>query len=165
VTDIRVYTNTQGNQAVGQHREANTVVQAQFSIRYNIACALVNGAVGLSDFTSEALSRPAVRTLAARVTPLVAEDIERSAGRNVTPARVEAVIDDQVFSAQVDEAKGGLQRPMSAEDLRCKLEDCLDFGGFDSSRASAFDAAIERLEDSDDVAVEIRRMIGGVLNR
>lgn len=165
VTEIRVYTNTQGNQAVGQHREANTVVQAQFSIRYNIACALVNGVVGLSDFTSEALSRPEVRGLAARVTPLVAEDIERSAGRNVTPAWVEAVIGDQVFSAQVDEAKGGLQRPMSDEDLRRKLEDCLDFGGFDSGRASAFDAAIEGLEDSDDVAVDIRQLISGVLNR
>lgn len=165
VSEILAYTNAQGNQAVGQHLEADTVVQAQFSLRYNVACALVNGAVGLSDFTSEALSRPEVRSLAARVTPLVAEDIERSAGRNVTPARVEAVIGDKVFTAQVDEAKGGLQKPMSGDDLRRKLEDCLSFGGFDSRRASAFDAAIERIEDSDDVAVDIRQMIGGILNR
>lgn len=163
VSEIRAWTNSQGNQAVGQHREANTVVQAQFSIRYNIACALVNGSVGLSDFTAEALARPDIRGLAARVTPLVAEDIERSAGRNVTPARIEAVIGDRVYTAQVDEAKGGLQSPMSAADLRRKLEDCLRFGGFDAGRASAFEQAVAAFEHSDDVAADIGRLVASVV--
>jgi 2-methylcitrate dehydratase PrpD len=165
VSELRVHTNVQGNQAVGQHREANTVVQAQFSIRYNIACALVNGEVVLSDFTAESLARPEVRNLAARVTPLVAEDIEQRWGRNVTPARLEAVIDGKVFTAQVNEAKGGAERPMTDADLRRKLEDCLSFGGFDKGRAAAFETAIQGLESSTDVAADLKRLIAGVIHR
>jgi len=165
VTEIRACINSQGNQAVGQHRVANTVVQAQFSIRYNVACALVNGRVGLADFTAEALTRADVVGVAARVTPVVDEEIERKWGRNVTPARVEAVIDGKVFSAQVDEAKGGLKAPMSSHDLRRKLEDCLTFGGFDAGRASLYETAIARLEDSTDVAADIKRLISSVIER
>jgi 2-methylcitrate dehydratase PrpD len=169
VTEIRAYINSQGNQAVGVpleiRRAPSTVVQAQFSICYNIACALVNGTVGLADFTAEALSRPEVRSVAARVTPIVDDEFERKFGRNVTPARVEAVIDGKVFSAQVEEAKGGLQRPMSSQDLHRKLEDCLTFGGFDAGRASFFEKAIEGLENSADVAADFKSLISGVLNR
>lgn len=165
VSQVRASINSQGNQAVGQHPEANTVVQAQFSIRYNVACALVQGTVGLSDFTLEALSRPEIRQLADRVTPVVDEAIERSAGRNVTPARLEAVAGGEVFTAQVDEAKGGAQRPMSPKDLRRKVEDCLSFAGFDPARASAFDHAVAALEHSDDVARDARNLIGAVLGR
>ena len=169
ITEIRACINSQGNQAVGVpldiRRAPSTVVQAQFSICYNIACALVNGRVGLADFTAEALLRQDVLSVAARVTPMVDDEIERQWGRNVTPARVEAVIDGKVFSAQVEEAKGGIQTPMSSQDLRRKLEDCLTFGGFDAGRASFFEKAIEGLEDSVDVAEDIKCLISGVLKR
>lgn len=42
--------------------------------------------------------------------------------------------------------------------MRRKLEDCLRFGGFDSSRADAFDEIIEGLIDSCDVAADFRRL-------
>jgi 2-methylcitrate dehydratase PrpD len=167
VSEIRANINSQGNQAVGTpveiRRAPSSVVQAQFSICYNIACALVNGTVGLSDFTAEALTRPDVRSLAARVTPVVDSEFERKFGRNVTPARVEAVIDGKVFSAQVEEAKGGIGVPMSAADLRRKLEDCLTFGGFDAGRADIFEHVIEGLEHSVDVAGDFRRLVAGVI--
>lgn len=166
ITEIRAFINYQGNQAVGTpleiRRAPSTVVQAQFSICYNVACALVNGAVGLSDFTAEALQRPNLRDVAARVTPIVDDELERKFSRNVTPARVEAVANGKVFSAQVLEAKGGIGVPMSASDLRRKLEDCLAFSGFDTDRASSFEEAIENLESSNDVAADIRRLIGKI---
>jgi 2-methylcitrate dehydratase PrpD len=169
VSDIRVYINSQGNQAVGVplevRRAPKTVVQAQFSICYNIACALINGRVGLSDFTAEALSRPDVLSLAAKVTPIVDDDFERKYGRNVTPARVEVTADGKVFSAQVIEAKGGIDAPMSSEELRRKLEDCLTFGGFEANRAGIFETAIANLENSSDVAADIKSLIGGVIKR
>ena len=165
VDQIRVYLNSQGNQAVGQHLAAKTVVQAQFSVRYNVACALINGKVGLADFTPELLTRPDVVRLAERVTPIVDEEFERKYGRNVTPARVEAMIGDKLYSAQFIEAKGGLEVPMSAQDMRGKLEDCLAFGGFDAGRADFFEQGIARLENSTDVAADIRSLISGVINR
>lgn len=163
VTEIRAYINSQGNQAVGQHRTVDTVVQAQFSIRYTIACALVNGSVGLSDFTPEAMKRPEVLRLAALVTPIVDDEFERKFGRNVTPARVEAVVDGKVFSAEVLEALGSTDNPMSSQVLRRKLEDCLAYGGFDTGRAGAFEETIAGLENSVDVAADIRRLITAVI--
>ncbi len=159
---IQVFINSQGNQAVGQHLQADTVVQAQFSIRYNTACALMQGTVGLADFTAEALLRPEVRALAVRVTPIVDAGFERRFGRNVTPARIEASAGGKLFSAQVEQAKGGSEVPMTQDDLHRKLQDCLRFGGFDADRASAFEAAAQSLEHSADVAADLQRMIAAV---
>jgi 2-methylcitrate dehydratase PrpD len=169
VTNIRVFINSQGNQAVGTpleiRRAPTTVVQAQFSICYNVACALVNGSVGLSDFTTEALSRPHLRAVAARVTPIVDSEFETKFGRNVTPARVEATADGEVFSAQVLEARGGAEAPMSNRDLSRKLEDCLVFGGFEPGRANSFKDVVESLESSKDVAADIKRLSDEVIKR
>ncbi len=166
VTAITAHINAQGNQAVGTpldiRRKPQNVVQAQFSICYNIACALVQGKVGLSDFTAEALTRPEILAVAAKVTPVVDAELERTMGRNVTPARVEAFAEGHVFSAQVLEAKGNFAAPMSGAEMRRKLEDCLVFGGFDPARADLFEEVIAGLEQSADVAADFRRLSRGV---
>ena len=135
-----------------------TVVQAQFSICYNIACALVNGSVSLSDFTAEALKRPEVLALAAKVTPVVDAELDRAMGRNVTPARLEIVAGDTSYRAQVTEAKGNFTAPMSAEDMRRKLQDCLAFGGFDTTGAEPFEATMAGLRNSSDVVADLRQL-------
>ena len=75
IEDIRIGINSQGNQAVGtpigMRRAPKTQVQAQFSICYTVACALATGQVSLFDFTPEALARPDILALAAKVTPVV----------------------------------------------------------------------------------------------
>lgn len=162
VTEVRANINAQGNQAVGTPLEIRqaptTVVQAQFSICYTIACALVNGSVSLSDFTAEALQRPDVLGLAAKVTPVVDAELDRAMGRNVTPARLEIVAGDTVYRAQVTKAKGNFTAPMSAEDMRRKLQDCLAFGGFDPADADRFEATMAGLLNSRDVVAELRQL-------
>jgi 2-methylcitrate dehydratase PrpD len=169
ITDIKVHINSQGNQAVGTpldiRRAPTTVVQAQFSICYTVACALLQGAVTLSDFTAEALRRPDVLALAARVTPVVDAELERAMGRNVTPARVEARLGERVLRAQVNEARGNFMTPMSPADMRQKLADCLAFGGFAPAGADCFETAMARLETSTDVAAEFRRLNAGLTAR
>jgi 2-methylcitrate dehydratase PrpD len=159
---VRANINAQGNQAVGtpleMRRAPTTVVHAQFSICYTIACALVNGTVNLSDFTAEALKRPDVLALAAKVTPVVDAQLDRAMGRNVTPARLEIVAGDIVYRAQVTEAKGNFMAPMSAEDMRRKLQDCLAFGGFDSTGAEVFEATMAGLQNSRDVVADLRQL-------
>jgi 2-methylcitrate dehydratase PrpD len=166
VTEIRAYINSASNQAVGTplhiRQAPETVVQAQFSICYAVACALFQGVVGLGDFSLEALSRPDIRALTAKLTPLVDAEIERKWGRNVGPTRLEAVVDGKVFTAQVDEAKGSPGQPMSRTDLRRKLADCLSFGGFDPAQADTFEQGIDGLLASSDVAADIRTLIDTV---
>lgn len=162
VTAITANLNSQGNQAVGTpidiRRAPKNVVQAQFSICYNIACALVQGRVGLSDFTPEAITRPEILAVAAKVTPVVDAEFERTMGRNVTPARVAVAQGGTVLQEQVLEAKGNFKTPMTDEENRRKLEDCLVFGGGSIDKADAFETAIAGLERSADVAADIRNL-------
>ncbi|WP_417209775.1 MmgE/PrpD family protein [Antarctobacter sp.] len=167
VSEVRVYSNRQCQSAVGTPLEIRqapqTLVQAQFSSPYNIACALINGEVSLADFSDvSALSRPDIQTLTAKVTPLVDETIERDWGRNVSPSRVEAVVDGKTFSAQVDQPKGSKDLPMTRSEMRRKLEDCLATGGFSPELADAFETTIEGLPASRDVAADIRALMDKV---
>ena len=82
----------------------------------------------------------------------------------MTPARVEAVVDGQVFSEQVNEAKGGPDAPMSDDDLHRKVQDCLSFGGFDPARAADFKAAVTALETSTDISADLGRLIRRVIS-
>ncbi|WP_417722657.1 MmgE/PrpD family protein [Salipiger sp.] len=164
VTAIRAGLNAQGNQAVGvpidMRRAPENVVQAQFSICYTIACALVQGGVSLSDFTPEAIRRPEILAVSARVTPVVDEAFERDMGRHVTPARVEADMGGTTLSEQVLEARGNVLTPMTDAEKRRKLEDCLAFGGFGTHHADAVAGVIEGLEISRDVAADFRGLSG-----
>jgi len=170
VTAIRAYQTVAGREACGtpveMRQNPRTLPQAQFSICYNIACALVNGEVGVADFADPAaLSRPDIAAVARLVLPLVDDGIEREWGRSVSPTRLEVETPEKVFTARVDFAKGSLVRPFTPRDVRRKLEDCLSFGGFDRSRAGVFDEIVEGLIDSADVAAEFRRLSAEIAGR
>jgi 2-methylcitrate dehydratase PrpD len=163
VSEIRAYTTVQGYEAVGtplaMRQHPQTLPQAQFSICYNIACALVNGRVSLADFDDTAmLARPEISRLSALVVPYVDEQLERDWSRNISPTRLEAVVGDRTFTVQCDYAKGSLQVPFSVEDTRHKLEDSLAVSGFGAARADLFEKTLDDLLYSQDVAADLRRL-------
>ncbi|WP_323032484.1 MmgE/PrpD family protein [Paracoccus sp. (in: a-proteobacteria)] len=162
VQRIEALTNNQAYEAIGTplaiRQVPTTVVQAQFSICYTIACALVNGQAGLADFAQEALTRPDVREVCAKVQPVVDPEIERVWGRSVGPTRIVAHCENGVFTAQVDEAKGSLATPMSASEWHRKLEDCVGFGGFGGELADRFETTVQALEQSSDVVADLRQL-------
>lgn len=164
VKEIRAYATEQFVQAVGTplavRQAPETLVQAQFSVCYNVACALVQGTVGLSDFaTPEALRRPDIRALTAKLTPLVDAEIEAKWGRSMCPTRLEAVLGDgSVYSAWNEHPLGSQEKPFSAQDRRNKLTDCLQYGGFDPAVADRFDEILGNLPDSRDVAADFARL-------
>jgi 2-methylcitrate dehydratase PrpD len=167
VTAIRAYQTVTGREVCGtpvdMRQNPATLPQAQFSICYNVACALVNGEVGVADFADPAaLSRPDVATVTRMVVPLVDDEIERDWGREVSPTRLEVETPGELYTARVDFAKGSLLSPLTAADRRRKLEDCLRFGGFDRSRADFFDEVIDGLIDSADVSADFRRLTAEV---
>lgn len=164
---ITVGTNQQAWEAVATplevRRAPKTVVQAQFSICYTVACALVNGKVGLADFTTEALERQDVLALAARVEPAIDAGIEAAWGRSVSPTLLVVEAKGARYEARVDLPKGGAEAPMTEEDLRAKLEDCLRFGGYPVESADRFDRAIRAFRSSEDVRSDIARL-ANILN-
>src|ERR1019366_6114596 len=110
-------------------KSPETIVQAQFSIPYTVACALVKGSVGLADFTDAALRDPAVRALAAKVDARVDERIERDWSRNVSPTHLVVETNRGTFEARVDYPRGHRQTPMSREDFDRKMAGCLEISG------------------------------------
>ncbi len=117
-------------------QEVHTLLDAQFSLPYSIATALVSGGAMLDQYTPEALQRSAVRDLARRVDlklqPGVADgdepfiDVELNNGR---------VLTDRVLIA-----RGDWENPLSEDELRAK---------FRTACAATLDAAhTARLEET-----------------
>ncbi|MBS7701037.1 MULTISPECIES: MmgE/PrpD family protein [unclassified Chelatococcus] len=108
-----------------------TIVQAQFSLPYTVACALHNGAVGLRAFTEEGLCNEDVLALSARVHAVLDADIERNWSRNISPTHLLAETDQGSIEARVDIPRGHPKSPMSAADFDAKLSDCLGISALD----------------------------------
>lgn len=98
-----------------------TIVDAQFSIPYAVACALAKGKVGISDFTEAAIGDKTVLALANKITPRFEPKMVR---RELTPGLVEVKTRNGSYSKYVDVAYGHPKNPMSMEALAAKFTDC-----------------------------------------
>lgn len=152
IRKITALVNKQAYEAVctpvGMRKSPETIVQAQFSIPYTVACALVKGSVGLADFTDAALRDPAVRALAAKVDARVDEQIERDWSRNISPTRLVVETDSGTFEARADYPRGDRRAPMSKEDFDRKMSGCLEISGirWPATTVDRLHAAIDGLE-------------------
>ena len=133
ISRITALVNHQANEACGtpiaMRQNPKTIVQAQFSIPYTVACALVHGTVGLPEFTNAALGAPDVCDLARRVDVVVDPDIEREWGRNISPTLLRVETADGTLEARVDYPRGGTDLPMSRDDFDRKMDGCLRISG------------------------------------
>lgn len=100
----------------------STTVDAQFSIPWTVASAIVQGKVGIAEFTPQAIKDKAVLTLSNKVTPKLDESLNRM---GVSPAIVEIKTKDgKVYSKRVDTPYGSPENPMSMDAMAAKLRDC-----------------------------------------
>lgn len=133
IDEITARVNAQCLEAVGtplaMRQAPKTVVQAQFSIPYTVACALVQGSVGLTDFTDEALARPDILALAARIRVEVDPEIERNWSRNISPTLLVARAGGREEQCRIDVPSGSVTRPMSEAEIAAKLESCVAASG------------------------------------
>jgi 2-methylcitrate dehydratase PrpD len=133
VTRITAGVNHQTHQAVCTPPEMRkhpiTVVQAQFSLPFTVAAALIDREVGLRHFTDEGLRRPDILALAARVECSVDDTIERDWSRSVSPTALVVEAGNVSFQQRVDLPSGHPQAPMTPQARRAKLLDCLVTGG------------------------------------
>ncbi len=114
------------------HDDPQNVQEAQFSLPYAVACAALDGTVGLQHLTETALHRPEVRALMARIDADVAEDLSTGHMRRQYPECARIVIEfcDGTRSEGFCGAAYGMpSRPMSDQDLLAKFERCLAFSG------------------------------------
>lgn len=139
-------------------RRPETVVDAQFSVPWVVAAALVDHAVTLSHLTPDALQRGDLLALTARTTTAQDASLARPDG-GPGAARVElALRDGRVVSRTCTHASGGPDRPMSDEQLRAKFLGCAQTAGVSDADASGIMRRLEDLEDAPDVTQLMRAM-------
>lgn len=130
------------------------VVDAQFSIPFCIATALIRRDVFIGDFSSTALTNPEVLQLAAKVRPQVDPDMQKNFGRAVSPAAVTITMKNgTVYSGRSNEPRGGAGNPMDFDQLADKFRRCTDYAGgkFNGARAEILIAMFRELESVRDV--------------
>ncbi len=126
-------------------------VDAQFSIPYTVATALLKGKVFLEDFEDQAVCDPKIRALADKVTVTASSDLLPKdlfhARMIITPR------DAGIFEAVVDTPLGNPARPMSIDQCKKKFSDCIAFSGltFDQDWQNQLLDEVENLETLENV--------------
>jgi 2-methylcitrate dehydratase PrpD len=99
-------------------------VDAQFSIPWGIASAIVRKRVTLADFTEAAIAREDVLSVAGKIAVEVDNTLKQ--GDKLYPARVEITTKQgERYFRQVNDPLGSLERPMSFNDCAEKFRDCV----------------------------------------
>lgn len=122
-----------------------TATEAKFSLEYILAVAYLRGRITLDDFTAEAFNDQGVHELMGAVTVGEADvppvgPAEFSTGFTVVEV---TFADGQTLSARVDVTHGQYSDPLSDEELREKVIDCVSAGGYEESLAEKLISVID----------------------
>jgi 2-methylcitrate dehydratase PrpD len=108
---------------------------AKFSMPYCMAVALIDGDVGLAQFTDDRASDPAVLALAARIRYVIDPDNEYPANYS---GHVRAVLrDGTVRELRQPHLRGGAREPLSRAELVGKFRANVRYGGWPPSLGEA----------------------------
>ncbi|MBB5498836.1 MmgE/PrpD family protein [Paraburkholderia sp. MM5384-R2] len=107
-----------------------SVVDAQFSIPFCIATALLKREVFIDAFADDALRNEAVLRIASLVSASVDDDMQERFGRAVTPAAVFIGMKDGTrYNGLSDVPRGGIDNPMDFDALVEKFRRCVHYAG------------------------------------
>jgi 2-methylcitrate dehydratase PrpD len=157
IKEINVYNSEVVNVQCGFDYRPMGVLQAQMSMKYCVARAVIDGMLSLAQFTEGKLSDPVAVDLAGRVHFILDEEINRIYPRKF-PSIVEIVMKNgQKYKARVDMPKGSVENPMSWQDIQGKFKGLArDVVG--EERADAIIELVDNLEGLRDVA-EITKLM------
>jgi 2-methylcitrate dehydratase PrpD len=128
-------------------RSPRSPVDAQFSIPWGVASALLGGRVGLGDYTDSAIRNPKVLEITQRMQVEVDNSLHKPGPE---PTRVKIVTNDgKAFAKVVENPLGSLERPMSFDDCARKFADCAK--NLDQKRVDRIIDLVGRLEKLEDI--------------
>jgi 2-methylcitrate dehydratase PrpD len=144
VKEVIVYIGANASQLckpLDRKRHPETVPDAQWSIPYTVATALVKRNVGIGDFTPEAIRNSAVLEIADKVTPKILSELTQ---REVEMAIIEiTTTEGRVYTKKGEFRKGSINNPMTMKELTDKFKDCVSNGRKSFSRQT-IDTVIEQ---------------------
>jgi len=127
-----------------------TSYEAQFSLPYSVACALLDGRVGLDTYAAERLAEPARLALAERVVHEIDPDSPFPRGGFPGWVRVR-LRDGRTLEARAPDGRGSVARPLPPEAIVEKFRD-----NAGRALAAARVAEIERAALSLDALADVR---------
>lgn len=147
---INVYNSDVVNLQCGFDYRPAGALQAQMSMKYCVARALMDGMLYLSQFKEEKLSDPKALDLSSRVHFVPDEEINRIYPREF-PGIVEIIMKKgEKYKARIDTPKGSIQNPLSWQDVREKFT-MLSVPVLGSKKAGAIIEMIDNIETVDDM--------------
>ncbi len=108
---------------IEQKRQANNVVEAQFSMPFGAAIALLTGKAGLSVFTDEWLRNPRLRDLMLRVECYTSPQLDDYYPTEWRASASVTMTDGRELSANVRYALGDPHNPLSWEQLEARFHE------------------------------------------
>jgi 2-methylcitrate dehydratase PrpD len=103
-------------------RAPRNIVDAQFSVPWTVATALVKGKVTLEDFTPGAIQKKEILNVSSKVTGYLVEEMSR---HGVGPGKVTIIMQDgKEYSELVEHCLGSVERPMTFDDCAAKFKEC-----------------------------------------
>ncbi|MGT2464101.1 MmgE/PrpD family protein [Sinomonas atrocyanea] len=133
----------------------STAAEAQFSLNFTTATALLHGRMGLADSEPGRLQDEGVLALAQRV-HVSADERHRTDNVVGLTTMVVRTDDGRVLESHSHRPFGGPANPISSEQLRAKMDDCLKYSAnpIAPDAIDAFLARIDRME-SEPIAADI----------
>ena len=136
-----------------------TIIDAQFSVPWVVATALVRGKVTVDDFTDESIKRPEILKLAQKINTRLEPAMNR---HGVGPGGVTITMQDGTeYTEEVEHCLGSVARPMNFEDVTKKFRECAacSIKPLPADTVDKVIGMVSRLEKLND-ATEIIRMLG-----
>ena len=118
-----------------KHRPANDYA-AKFSAPFNIAVAFVTGGAGFEAFTDRTVRDPRILALASKVRYVV--DPDNPYPKAYTGHVRMTLRSGRVFEERQPHIRGGVQEPLTREEIERKFRSNARSGGWDAARAEQF---------------------------
>ena len=147
IDKIDVATGTTQMLMLRNHRP-QTGLEAKFSMEFAMASAAVARRVGLAELTDGFVLKPDVQAMLPNVTTAAIKD--PGVGDTFAPfdeVSIKLKTGRSIESGQIEHALGSHAKPMSADQLRAKFEDCVGASFPEADRAKAFEGfmALEKI--------------------
>jgi 2-methylcitrate dehydratase PrpD len=136
-----------------------TIIDAQFSVPYVVAVALVEGKVTVDDFTEKSIKRPKILDVARKINGKLVPAMNR---HGVGPGGVNIKMQNGAeYTEEVEHCLGSVERPMTFEDVKKKFRECTacSLKPLPATRVEKVIALVSRLETLSD-ANEIITLLG-----
>lgn len=133
--------------AVMPYHSATRPEEAKFSLEFAVACALLNGRVGLRELTAESIGDPRLQDLMRKVHVVTTDqyDPDYPVAAPFDFATITLVDGSRITTPPVRRATGHADAPLSARQLEAKFMDCAAFGGLGDAEARKLFALLQRV--------------------